>query len=343
MTELNGEARALLDRDAASAGPSAQARRRMKAAVLVATAGGGAMATTSAKAASSSGGAASAGGTSVGAEGAVTAGSATAKAGVGATVGAAAGGQATAVAGGTGAGAKALGGWVAGGSAAGVGAVSVAAVLALGGWWAGTDQRDVASMGTSTPGAPSAPAPPSNPLSRAFAPGAASSEGARSAPAARPLEDDARRPEVESAPPAHATAEAGRHHRLVPPTEPPRVGSGSVVAKSSDGASEEVAGEARPDGVGNLEMQARRLMEVRSAVREGRYGEALAKLRAYENDFAGGVLAEERDALLAIARCRSGSAAPSVEAEWFRQNHPRSPLRSRVDEACPRRAASASE
>jgi signal transduction histidine kinase len=77
------------------------------------------------------------------------------------------------------------------------------------------------------------------------------------------------------------------------------------------------------------------LRRAREELRMGRPRTALATLDEYDRRFGAGALAEERQAIAAIAAClATPGAAAKAQAEAFMRRAPRSPLRDRVREAC---------
>lgn len=71
-----------------------------------------------------------------------------------------------------------------------------------------------------------------------------------------------------------------------------------------------------------------------SALTEGNPEGAMTIVRAHAEQFPSGVLAPERDAVSAIARCRISPDASTSILAAFRRAHASSPLASRVSKAC---------
>ncbi|MBV1856812.1 MAG: hypothetical protein KUG77_00270 [Nannocystaceae bacterium] len=64
--------------------------------------------------------------------------------------------------------------------------------------------------------------------------------------------------------------------------------------------------------------------------------EALSLLQDAEREFPAGVLRQERAVLRVVALCDAGKLDDGrTAASAFLRAHPRSPLRSRVESACP--------
>ncbi len=70
------------------------------------------------------------------------------------------------------------------------------------------------------------------------------------------------------------------------------------------------------------------------ALAHGDTAAALAAVGEHARRFDAGLLAPEREAVEAIARCRNEEAGAPGRAQAFHRAHPRSPLADRVDEAC---------
>jgi ElaB/YqjD/DUF883 family membrane-anchored ribosome-binding protein len=84
-----------------------------------------------------------------------------------------------------------------------------------------------------------------------------------------------------------------------------------------------------------LDAEVQVLKRAREELRQRRPERALDALREYDRRFGRGVLAEERQAMAALAGCQAkpGQAA-RARAEAFLRQAPASPLRERVREAC---------
>ncbi len=83
------------------------------------------------------------------------------------------------------------------------------------------------------------------------------------------------------------------------------------------------------------------MREAREELRAGRPESAYRRLDEYGRQHSGGMLAQERKALLAIALCQwqPGPEAQTRASEFLR-NSPESPLASRVRSACERAKSS---
>lgn len=71
-----------------------------------------------------------------------------------------------------------------------------------------------------------------------------------------------------------------------------------------------------------------------AAIQRGALREGLALLRSHRQRFPRGHFAQERDALIAIARCESGQAAAPAAGQKFLQDNPESIHAERVRSAC---------
>ena len=71
-----------------------------------------------------------------------------------------------------------------------------------------------------------------------------------------------------------------------------------------------------------------------AAIQRGELAQGLALLRSHKRRFPRGQFAQERDALIAIARCERGQAGAQAAGEKFVQTHPGSIHADRVRAAC---------
>lgn len=71
-----------------------------------------------------------------------------------------------------------------------------------------------------------------------------------------------------------------------------------------------------------------------AAIQRGELAQGLALLRSHKQRFPRGQFAQERDALIAIARCEGGQAGAQTAGEKFVQTHPESIHAERVRAAC---------
>ena len=76
------------------------------------------------------------------------------------------------------------------------------------------------------------------------------------------------------------------------------------------------------------------LAEGQAAIQRGELAQGLALLRSHKQRFPRGQFAQERDALIAIARCERGQAGAQAAGEKFVQTHPGSIHAERVRAAC---------
>lgn len=93
---------------------------------------------------------------------------------------------------------------------------------------------------------------------------------------------------------------------------------------------------ARPRPQTALPLELASLEEIEAALSSGRALEAQRLLRVHRQSFPSGLLAEECDAMAAIATCMSNADGPGNLAVLgrFSEVHARSPLRRRVERAC---------
>jgi hypothetical protein len=93
--------------------------------------------------------------------------------------------------------------------------------------------------------------------------------------------------------------------------------------------------EAQPLPADQLNAEVAVLKRAREQLRLGRPGQALEALAEYDRQFGKGVLAEERQAMAAIATCQAQPGlAARARAESFLRSSPNSPLLGRVRAAC---------
>ena len=90
---------------------------------------------------------------------------------------------------------------------------------------------------------------------------------------------------------------------------------------------------AAPPGDG-LQDETALLARVNAALRAGDTGRGLVLLDEYDHRFPSGVLHEETTATRIIARCQAGDDGARDAARRFVEQHPRSPLSSRVRSSC---------
>lgn len=195
-------------------------------------------------------------------------------------------------------------------------------------------------------GAALAPAPVAAPLVAPAAPGAASAlarpavpaRASTAAPALVPRAVSARaptgsavarapRPAVASvASPSSGAVDPGRH-------DPARNMEDRPVGSTQEGPTPPAARVEGPDP----EPELRTLREARDDLRAGRPASAYRRLEDFSRQNPGGMLAQERSALSAIALCEAqpGRAAEARAAEFLRRS-PESPLAARVKSACAR-------
>lgn len=130
-----------------------------------------------------------------------------------------------------------------------------------------------------------------------------------------------------------------------PPSQPvdePDEGSGRDDGRASArpqpheraSGGEDVTPSDGPAGTSDLAAERELIAAAWRALARGSASQARAHAEAHAKRFPAGMLAPERAAVDAIATCReAGSPRPAL-AEAFERAHPRSPLASRVREAC---------
>jgi hypothetical protein len=130
-----------------------------------------------------------------------------------------------------------------------------------------------------------------------------------------------------TAAPPPAAAGAAEAPRIPPlPTVPrPHPATGPAPHRPSEASSHAPA----------LDRELAALRAVERALRDHRPGLALALLAALDRDVPSGALAEEREAMTAIARCSLGDAPFGIEpGALFAEHHPGSVYLQRVEQAC---------
>lgn len=179
-----------------------------------------------------------------------------------------------------------------------------------------------------------APSPAEPPAIVDAAPAAAARDAARGA--APQAEDDA-------APNAgnEAASDAPRLASVVVPEPPPTAVAVDRTAPLSSPRSPAVAAAvhtiappvaAPPRDALKEELEL--IESARAAVTRRDHDAALRALAGHARRFAGGALVEEREALTAIVACRKKSADAPALAARFVDEHPRSPMRDHVRDAC---------
>jgi hypothetical protein len=71
------------------------------------------------------------------------------------------------------------------------------------------------------------------------------------------------------------------------------------------------------------------------ALAAGDHQRAREALRRHRDDFADGILSQEREVLEVLLACKTAAPGASQQAARFRREHPESPWRPRLDEVCP--------
>jgi hypothetical protein len=152
------------------------------------------------------------------------------------------------------------------------------------------------------------------------------SEPSSNAPASPPTGPD---PAIPASP--SATAE--------PSTSKPRTDLGPATAPSartprSSGDPAATTSETTDPSGSTLAAERELVARAWGALALGETAQALEAAAEHARRFPEGLLAPERTAIDAIARCRRGDADGPRRASAFHRAHPRSPLVERVDEAC---------
>jgi hypothetical protein len=110
--------------------------------------------------------------------------------------------------------------------------------------------------------------------------------------------------------------------------------SGAAGAREADTRAKE-AGAAGAEEASSLAQEAELLGRAQAAIQGGRASEALALLGTYTQQFPGGALREEHDALRALALCASDRGAEGrAAAQVFLRAHGGSALAERVRQGC---------
>ena len=141
-------------------------------------------------------------------------------------------------------------------------------------------------------------------------------------------------------PPAASTAPTSRapttaHQKVTPRTSARPAERSAPAPSAAVGLPDAPPTPTRPEASSaTLHAQTQLLMRARIAVRDGHHAEAMQLLDRYRTTYGDGALAEERDALLAIATCRRDLSQGPAAARGFARRHPTSPLRARVAQAC---------
>ncbi len=319
--ELSPEARALLDLARGVDEPSESDRRRVHAAVLAAATTGAAAVSSTALAASATASAA----TSTAPAALASAG--TIGSGIGSTIGSAIAGAAAA------GGGAAVTGSAAGGTAVGVTTLSVtaakaAAVLtvvsasvgvAVVQPWQGDAANEMApasaeaAPSNTTPGLQAAPHAPSLSSREAQLPPTAGTPGDAVEPPGM-VTDDSTQPEAGS-------------RDLTPTRQRSRGPSQPAPVLRRERAAAEPA-------VSTLTAELELLRSAQRSLAAQRPAEALNALAEHRRRFPTGQLAAERSGTVALALCRADAARGREAARLFLTAHPRSPLASRVRQAC---------
>ena len=213
----------------------------------------------------------------------------------------------------------------------------------------GTRAETAAPPARDVGGTALAPAPVATPSVAPAAPGAASAlarpavpaRASTAAPALVPRAVSARAPTgsaVARAPrpavasvafPSSGAVDLGRHDPARNMDDPP-------VVSAQESPTPPAARVEGPDP----EPELRALREARDDLRAGRPASAYRRLEDFRRQNPGGMLAQERSALSAIALCEAqpGRAAEARAAEFLRRS-PESPLAARVKSACARDGA----
>lgn len=109
----------------------------------------------------------------------------------------------------------------------------------------------------------------------------------------------------------------------------------ATATRAARGPSHVEAGPAVTSPTLNLAAESRGLGEVQAALRDGKPARALELLSVQDQQFAGGVLVEERAAARAMALCAAAQhAAGRSAAAAFARSYPNSALGARVRRAC---------
>ncbi|HXI58135.1 MAG TPA: hypothetical protein VNO55_18845 [Polyangia bacterium] len=91
---------------------------------------------------------------------------------------------------------------------------------------------------------------------------------------------------------------------------------------------------AAPPPGDSLRAETALLAGANAALRAGDVARGLALLDDYDRRFPGGALREETAATRIIARCQTGDGAAATAARRFMEQHPSSPLSSRLSSSC---------
>lgn len=145
--------------------------------------------------------------------------------------------------------------------------------------------------------------------------------------------------------PAATAAEAERPQPAAAPPERERVPSEATASEAVPSRGSTARRGAAPDGRppapaepapgSTLAEENRLLKQARAALVDAKPEQALARLGEHARRFPDGVLAEEREALRAVALCEAGREADGdAAAQAFLREHPQAALAERVRSAC---------
>lgn len=116
--------------------------------------------------------------------------------------------------------------------------------------------------------------------------------------------------------------------------EPPKPGKSRPRPKQAEPDEPDEPDEPAPSPASTLAEEQRLVGKAWSALTEGNPEGAMTVVRTHAEQFPSGMLAPERDAVSAIARCRISPDASASILAAFRRAHASSPLASRVSKAC---------
>lgn len=136
-------------------------------------------------------------------------------------------------------------------------------------------------------------------------------------------------------PPSSARAPRARVDSPVAPAEPPVAEPAREVvrsAKPSRAPQPSSLAVSEPEAPDGLQQELALLRRARRFLREGSAAQAVSVLMAHQRTYPTGQLAEERDALLVVARCKTGR--PNTGRAAFEAAHPGSHHLSAIRAAC---------